>query len=188
MTWIVDRTGTVRARLMAGHAVTEQDPDQAWCRCCRGPRRSRAPGRTRGGRAKPSGILACPTSRTYRRCPNRSHSRQGRRSGGGSRAQFGRGVVAELRAGRMVVIMDDEDRENEGDLIMAARRSTPRRKRGAFQMTATPAASSACPCRKSSSTASSCREWCPSTAQSHRTAFTVSVDLRAGTTTGVSSR
>ena len=26
----------------------------------------------------------------------------------------------DLRAGRMVVIMDDEDRENEGDLIMAA--------------------------------------------------------------------
>jgi 3,4-dihydroxy 2-butanone 4-phosphate synthase / GTP cyclohydrolase II len=29
-------------------------------------------------------------------------------------------LVAELRAGRMVVILDDEDRENEGDLIMAA--------------------------------------------------------------------
>jgi len=29
-------------------------------------------------------------------------------------------ILAELRAGRMVVIMDDEDRENEGDLLMAA--------------------------------------------------------------------
>src|SRR6204780_644274 len=29
-------------------------------------------------------------------------------------------ILAELRAGRMVVIMDDEDRENEGDLVMAA--------------------------------------------------------------------
>ncbi len=29
-------------------------------------------------------------------------------------------ILAEIRAGRMVVIMDDEDRENEGDLIMAA--------------------------------------------------------------------
>ena len=29
-------------------------------------------------------------------------------------------LLADLRAGRMVVLMDDEDRENEGDLIMAA--------------------------------------------------------------------
>src|SRR5580693_8044015 len=29
-------------------------------------------------------------------------------------------ILAEMRAGRMVVIMDDEDRENEGDLVMAA--------------------------------------------------------------------
>ena len=34
-------------------------------------------------------------------------------------------ILAELRAGRMVVIMDDEDRENEGDLIMAAEHATP---------------------------------------------------------------
>src|SRR3989440_13040963 len=34
-------------------------------------------------------------------------------------------ILAELRAGRMVVVMDDEDRENEGDLIMAAERATP---------------------------------------------------------------
>ena len=29
-------------------------------------------------------------------------------------------LLAEIRAGRMVVLMDDEDRENEGDLIIAA--------------------------------------------------------------------
>ena len=29
-------------------------------------------------------------------------------------------ILADIRQGRMVVIMDDEDRENEGDLIMAA--------------------------------------------------------------------
>src|SRR6201994_3698141 len=34
-------------------------------------------------------------------------------------------ILAELRAGRMVIIMDDEDRENEGDLIMAAEHATP---------------------------------------------------------------
>ena len=34
-------------------------------------------------------------------------------------------LLDELRAGRMVVIVDDEDRENEGDLIMAADAATP---------------------------------------------------------------
>ena len=35
-------------------------------------------------------------------------------------------ILAELKAGRMVIILDDEDRENEGDLIMAARARHPR--------------------------------------------------------------
>ena len=30
-------------------------------------------------------------------------------------------AIRELRAGRMIVVVDDEDRENEGDLTMAAR-------------------------------------------------------------------
>jgi 3,4-dihydroxy 2-butanone 4-phosphate synthase/GTP cyclohydrolase II len=34
-------------------------------------------------------------------------------------------VIAEIRAGRMIVLMDDEDRENEGDLCMAAEKVTP---------------------------------------------------------------
>nr|WP_245591271.1 bifunctional 3,4-dihydroxy-2-butanone-4-phosphate synthase/GTP cyclohydrolase II [Derxia gummosa] len=34
-------------------------------------------------------------------------------------------IVAELRAGRIVVVVDDEDRENEGDLLMAAEFVTP---------------------------------------------------------------
>ena len=29
-------------------------------------------------------------------------------------------IVAELRAGRMVILVDEEDRENEGDLVLAA--------------------------------------------------------------------
>jgi 3,4-dihydroxy 2-butanone 4-phosphate synthase / GTP cyclohydrolase II len=35
------------------------------------------------------------------------------------------GAVDEIRAGRMVVVVDDEDRENEGDLTMAAEKITP---------------------------------------------------------------
>ena len=34
-------------------------------------------------------------------------------------------VLADLRAGRMVVLVDDENRENEGDLVMAAEKATP---------------------------------------------------------------
>jgi len=33
-------------------------------------------------------------------------------------------VVEDVRAGRMVIVVDDEDRENEGDLIMAAEKIT----------------------------------------------------------------
>ena len=35
------------------------------------------------------------------------------------------GALAEIRAGRMVVVVDDEDRENEGDLTLAAEYVTP---------------------------------------------------------------
>ena len=35
------------------------------------------------------------------------------------------GAIAEIRAGRMVVVVDDEDRENEGDLTLAADHVTP---------------------------------------------------------------
>ena len=34
-------------------------------------------------------------------------------------------VIEDIRQGRMVIVVDDEDRENEGDLIMAAGKATP---------------------------------------------------------------
>jgi len=34
-------------------------------------------------------------------------------------------AIKDLRAGKMVVVVDDEDRENEGDLVMAAEKATP---------------------------------------------------------------
>ena len=34
-------------------------------------------------------------------------------------------AVEEIRAGRMIVVVDDEDRENEGDLTLAAEKITP---------------------------------------------------------------
>src|SRR5271170_6739615 len=35
------------------------------------------------------------------------------------------GAIADVRAGKMVILVDDEDRENEGDLCMAAQFVTP---------------------------------------------------------------
>ncbi len=34
-------------------------------------------------------------------------------------------AIAEIKAGRMIIVVDDEDRENEGDLVMAAEKVTP---------------------------------------------------------------
>ena len=34
-------------------------------------------------------------------------------------------AIADIRAGKMVILVDDEDRENEGDLCMAAEKVTP---------------------------------------------------------------
>src|SRR5580704_6333482 len=93
-------------------------------------------------------------------------------------------LLAELRAGRMVIVMDDEDRENEGDLIMAAERATP--EAVAFMIRHT-SGIICVPMEEPSLARLELPQMVPVNSESHRTAFTVSVDLRAGTTTGVSS-
>ena len=93
-------------------------------------------------------------------------------------------LLAELRAGRMVIIMDDEDRENEGDLIMAAEHATP--EAVAFMIRHT-SGIICVPMEEEQLARLELPQMVPVNSESHRTAFTVSVDLRAGTTTGVSS-
>jgi len=93
-------------------------------------------------------------------------------------------ISAELRAGRMVVIMDGEDRENEGDLIMAAEHAAP--EAVAFMIRHT-SGIICVPMEEEELTRLELPQMVPVNSESHRTAFTVSVDLRAGTTTGVSS-
>jgi 3,4-dihydroxy 2-butanone 4-phosphate synthase / GTP cyclohydrolase II len=93
-------------------------------------------------------------------------------------------IVADLRAGRMVIIMDDEDRENEGDLIMAAELATPE----AVAFMIRHASGIICvPMEEEILTRLELPQMVASNSESQRTAFTISVDLRAGTTTGVSS-
>ncbi len=93
-------------------------------------------------------------------------------------------LVAELAAGRMVILVDEEDRENEGDLVLAADRVTPEAinfmakfGRGLICLTLT-------------------RERCerlqlaPMAAKNgaqHGTAFTVSIEAASGVTTGISA-
>jgi 3,4-dihydroxy 2-butanone 4-phosphate synthase/GTP cyclohydrolase II len=93
-------------------------------------------------------------------------------------------LVADLASGRMVILVDEEDRENEGDLVLAADHVTPeainfmaRLGRGLVCLTLT-------------------REHCerlhlpPMTSRNgtrHGTAFTVSIEAAEGVTTGISA-
>ena len=87
-------------------------------------------------------------------------------------------ILQELRAGRMVVIMDDEDRENEGDLIMAAEHATP--EAVAFMIRHT-SGIICVPMEEERLAALELPQMVPANSESQRTAFTVSVDLRTGT-------
>jgi 3,4-dihydroxy 2-butanone 4-phosphate synthase / GTP cyclohydrolase II len=93
-------------------------------------------------------------------------------------------ILAELRAGRMVIVVDDEERENEGDLIMAAEHATA--EAVAFMIRHT-SGIICVPMEEAALARLDLPQMVPVNNESHRTAFTVSVDLRAGTTTGVSS-
>lgn len=93
-------------------------------------------------------------------------------------------ILGDLRAGRMVIIMDDEDRENEGDLIMAAEHATA--ETVAFMIRHT--SGIVCvPMEESWLERLDLPQMVMNNSEAHRTAFTVSVDALAGTTTGVSS-
>ena len=93
-------------------------------------------------------------------------------------------VVAAIARGEMIVMVDDEDRENEGDLIMAAQFATPEKiafiVRHTSGVVVAPLSGERCddlrlPLMVDNNT------------ESHRTAFTISVDLLEGTTTGISA-
>ncbi len=93
-------------------------------------------------------------------------------------------AIAAFKRGEIVVVVDDEDRENEGDLIQAAEFATP--ESIAFFLNHT----SGVICQPL--LGERCDEldlplMVTNNTESNRTAFTVSVDYRHGTTTGISS-
>jgi 3,4-dihydroxy 2-butanone 4-phosphate synthase / GTP cyclohydrolase II len=93
-------------------------------------------------------------------------------------------ILAELRAGRMVLILDDEDRENEGDLIMAAEHATPESM--AFMIRHS-SGIICVPLEEERLLRLELPQMVGANNDSYRTAFTVSVDYRHGTSTGVSA-
>ena len=93
-------------------------------------------------------------------------------------------IVAELRAGRMVILVDEEDRENEGDLVLAAEFVTPeainfmaRFGRGLICLTLTEER-----CEKLNLPMMTNRN-----GTSYGTNFTVSIEAADGVTTGISA-
>jgi 3,4-dihydroxy 2-butanone 4-phosphate synthase/GTP cyclohydrolase II len=93
-------------------------------------------------------------------------------------------VVEEIRQGRMVVLVDDEDRENEGDLALAAGKVTPeainfmaKHGRGLICLALTEER-----CDELNLTLMS-----PRNTSNYGTAFCESIDARRGTTTGISA-
>ena len=93
-------------------------------------------------------------------------------------------IVAELKAGRMVVLVDEEDRENEGDLVMAAEHVTPeainfmaKHGRGLICLTLTEER-----CKKLGLV-----QMARNNKTQYGTAFTVSIEAAEGVTTGISA-
>ncbi len=93
-------------------------------------------------------------------------------------------IIGDLRLGKMVIIMDDEDRENEGDLVMAAAFTRPedinfmaRYGRGLICLTLT---SERCQQLRLPLMVNENRT-------SHSTNFTVSIEAATGVTTGISA-
>ncbi|KFB69134.1 bifunctional 3,4-dihydroxy-2-butanone-4-phosphate synthase/GTP cyclohydrolase II [Candidatus Accumulibacter vicinus] len=93
-------------------------------------------------------------------------------------------IIIDMRAGRMVVLVDEEDRENEGDLVLAAEHVTPeainfmaRFGRGLICLTLTEAR-----CRQLGLALMARDNRSP-----YSTAFTVSIEAAEGVTTGISA-
>ncbi|MDR2851599.1 MAG: 3,4-dihydroxy-2-butanone-4-phosphate synthase [Burkholderiaceae bacterium] len=93
-------------------------------------------------------------------------------------------IVAELRAGRMVILVDEEDRENEGDIVIAADHVTPeainfmaRHARGLVCLTLTRSI-----CERLHLPPMAARN-----GTRYATAFTVSIEAAQGVTTGISA-
>lgn len=94
-------------------------------------------------------------------------------------------VLRDVRAGKMVIVTDDAERENEGDLVMAASKVTPE----AVNFMAKHGRGLICvPLTESRARQLGLQRMVAHNREIHRTDFTVSVDAARGVTTGISAR
>ena len=96
------------------------------------------------------------------------------------------GAIADIRAGKMIILVDDEDRENEGDLTMAAQCVTP----AAINFMATHGRGLICVTLNEDQVERIKLPMMQSPGRSGPalgTAFTVSIEARRGVTTGISA-
>lgn len=92
-------------------------------------------------------------------------------------------AVADIRAGKIIIVIDDEDRENEGDLVMAAEKVTGE----AINFMATYGKGLICtPMEEEILKELQINSMVENNTDNHETAFTVSVDYK-DTTTGISA-
>ncbi len=93
-------------------------------------------------------------------------------------------AIDEIRRGRIVIVVDDADRENEGDFVMAAEKATPE----AINFMVTHGRGIVCmPAAGERLDALGIPLMVEQNRESHGTAFAVSIDAREGTTTGTSA-
>ncbi|MCF8127213.1 MAG: 3,4-dihydroxy-2-butanone-4-phosphate synthase [Deltaproteobacteria bacterium] len=93
-------------------------------------------------------------------------------------------VIEELKAGKMIILVDDEDRENEGDLTMAAEKATPE----AINFMATYGRGLIClPMASELLEKLKLPQMVIDNCSPYETAFTVSIEARTGVTTGISA-
>ncbi len=91
--------------------------------------------------------------------------------------------IADIREGKMIIVVDDEDRENEGDLVVAAEKATPE----VINFMATHARGLICvPTEGARLDQLDIKPMVTNNTDNHETAFTVSVDHRS-CTTGISA-
>lgn len=94
-------------------------------------------------------------------------------------------VIADIRRGRMVIVTDDADRENEGDLVMAASKVAP----ASVNFMAKFGRGLICaPITEERALQIGLRSMVESNREGFKTDFTVSVDARSGITTGISAK
>src|SRR5438094_10577235 len=93
-------------------------------------------------------------------------------------------VVADIAAGRIVIVTDDADRENEGDLVMAAEKATA----ASVNFMATHGRGLICaPITEARAETLGLERMARENRETHKTDFTVAVDAAHGITTGISA-